>query len=114
MKSIMLEFDCEKKLENIIEFGLPHPSIVDFFRCMCTHPIDPMVIHFLRYVHGNECMEIHDAICDIFATIVRDVGFHVEQANPQFCATQRFIVLDIAQPKEKNYPINTPLINFSF
>ncbi len=81
---------------------------------MCTHPIDPMVIQFLRYVHGNERMEVHDAICDIFATIVQDVGFHVEQANllPQSCATQRFIVLDIVQPKEKNYRNQHPTNQF--
>jgi hypothetical protein len=55
--------------------GLSNPSIVSFFWCVCTHPIDPMGIHFLRYVHGNEHMRIHDAIYDIFATITLMLAF---------------------------------------
>jgi hypothetical protein len=35
--------------------GLPHPSIVGILRCVCTHPIDPMGIHFLFCAHGIEC-----------------------------------------------------------
>jgi hypothetical protein len=60
-----------------------------------------MGIHLICYVHDNEHMGVHDAIRDIFVAIVWDVGFHIEQANlvPQYCAIQRFIVLDIAQTK---------------
>jgi hypothetical protein len=33
---------------------LPHPSFTSILRCICTHPIDLMGIHLLRYVHDNE------------------------------------------------------------
>jgi hypothetical protein len=36
-----------------------------------------MGIHFLLCVHGNKCIGTHDAICDTFASIAQDVGFHV-------------------------------------
>jgi len=36
-----------------------------------------MDIHFLCYIHGKECIETHDAICDTFVAITQDVGFHV-------------------------------------
>jgi hypothetical protein len=38
-----------------------------------------MGIHFLRCVHGNEHTKTHDAICDTFVAITRDVGFHMGQ-----------------------------------
>jgi hypothetical protein len=61
------------------QLGLPHPSIIGIPRCVCTHPIDPMGIHLLRCAHGNECIGTHDAICNTFVAIARDVGFHVGQ-----------------------------------
>jgi hypothetical protein len=36
-----------------------------------------MGIHLLRCVHGNECTQTHDPICDTLVSIVRDVSFHV-------------------------------------
>jgi hypothetical protein len=60
-----------------MRFGLPHPLITCILRCVCTHPIDPMGIHLLCYVHDNECIGTHDAIHDTFAAIGRNVGFHV-------------------------------------
>jgi hypothetical protein len=42
--------------------GLPHPSIIGIPWCVCTHPINFMGIHFLRYVHGNEHTKTHDAM----------------------------------------------------
>ncbi len=36
---------------------------------MCTHPINPMDIHFLRYAHGNEHMGTHDGIRNIFVAM---------------------------------------------
>jgi hypothetical protein len=57
--------------------GLPHPSIANIPQCVCTHPINPMSIHFLHYAHGNKCIWTHDAICDTFTTIAWDVGFHM-------------------------------------
>jgi hypothetical protein len=38
-----------------------------------------MGIHFLRCIHGNECIGTHDALHDTFATIAWDVGCHVRQ-----------------------------------
>jgi hypothetical protein len=58
---------------------LPHPSIVNRPWFVCTHPIDPMGIHLLHCVHGNEHIGTHDAIHNIFATIAWNVGFHVGQ-----------------------------------
>jgi hypothetical protein len=44
---------------------------------VCTHPINPMGIHFLCCVHGNERTRTHDVICDTFVAIVQNVGYHV-------------------------------------
>ncbi len=44
---------------------------------MCTHPIDPIGIHLLHYVRGKERTRTHDAIHDIFASIVWDASFHM-------------------------------------
>jgi len=63
------------------QLKLPHLSIVNLPQCVCTHPIDPMGIHLLCCAHGNECMGTHDAIHNTFATIARDVGFHMGQAQ---------------------------------
>ncbi len=60
-----------------MQLGLPNPSIASIPRCVCTHPIHPMGIHFLRCAHGNKRIGTHDVICDTFATITQDVGFHV-------------------------------------
>jgi hypothetical protein len=71
-----------------------------------------MGIHLLCYVHGNEHIEVHDAIHHVFVAIARNVGFHFKKIDliPQSCATQRFIILNIVQAKERNYcnphPIN--------
>jgi len=36
-----------------------------------------MGIHLLCCIRGNKCMETHDAVCNTFATIVWDAGFHM-------------------------------------
>jgi len=36
-----------------------------------------MGIHLLCHAHGNECIGIHDAVCDTYIVIARDVNFHV-------------------------------------
>jgi hypothetical protein len=56
---------------------LPHPSIVHIFRCICTHPINPMGTHFLFCVHNYTHTGTHDAICDTIVTITWDVSFHM-------------------------------------
>jgi len=60
-----------------MRLGLPHPSIVGIPWCVCTHPINPMGIHFLCYVHGNKHIGTHDVSCNIFVAIARDACFHV-------------------------------------
>jgi hypothetical protein len=57
--------------------GLPHPSIACIPWCVCTHPIDPMGIHLLCCAYNNKRTRTHDAIHNTFATIARDVGFHM-------------------------------------
>jgi exonuclease I len=42
-------------------------------------PISPIGIHLMCCAHGNEHTKIHDVVCDIFITIMRNVDFHVRQ-----------------------------------
>jgi hypothetical protein len=58
-------------------FGLPHPSISNIFQCVCMHPINPMGIHFLHALIATNARETHDPICNTFATIAWNAGFHV-------------------------------------
>jgi hypothetical protein len=60
-------------------FGLPHLSIAGISQCVCTHPINLMNIHLLCCAHGDECTGTHDAICNTFATITWNAGFHAWQ-----------------------------------
>jgi hypothetical protein len=53
------------------------PSIIGIPRCVCTHPINPMGIHFLCCAHGNKHIWFHDVICDTFVAIAWDVSFHM-------------------------------------
>jgi hypothetical protein len=46
---------------------------------VCTHPIDPIGIHFLRCAHGIKHIGTHDAIHDTFVAITQNVGFHMGQ-----------------------------------
>jgi hypothetical protein len=41
-----------------------------------------MGIYLSHCVHGNECTWTHDALCDTFATVVQDVGFHMGHQKP--------------------------------
>ncbi len=75
------------------QLKLLHLSIVNLPQCVCTHPIDPMGIHLLCCAHGNECMGTHDAIHNTFATIARDVGFHMGQLQLHALPSTTHIVL---------------------
>jgi len=44
---------------------------------VCAHLIDPMGIHFLHCAHSNKHIGTHDAICDTFVVIARNVDFHM-------------------------------------
>jgi hypothetical protein len=58
-------------------FGLSHPLIVGIPQCVCTHPIEPMGIHFLHCVHDNKRTRTHDIIRDTFVAIAWNDGFHM-------------------------------------
>jgi hypothetical protein len=60
-----------------MQLGLSHPSNANIPWCECTYPIDLMGIHLLCCAHGNEHIGTHDAICNTFVIIVRNVGFHM-------------------------------------
>jgi hypothetical protein len=60
-----------------IPLGLPHPSIICIFQCVCTHPINLMGIQLLCCVHDNERIKTYDVVCNTFFAITWDVGFHV-------------------------------------
>jgi hypothetical protein len=97
---------------------------------VCTHPIDPMGIHFLLCVHGNECIKTHDVIHDTFVAITWNAGFHLGRkklhAFPSITfnsscwrvdivdwtrtdlllcsyATQGFATSDVTRTKERSY-----------
>jgi hypothetical protein len=42
-------------------------------------PINPMVIHFLYCIYGNDHIGTHNVIQNTFIAIARNVGFHVGQ-----------------------------------
>jgi hypothetical protein len=44
-----------------------------------THPIDPLGIHLLHYVHGNEHIRTHDAIHNTFLAIAQDANIQMQQ-----------------------------------
>ncbi len=71
--------------------GLPHPSITWILWCVSTHPINPMDIHLLCCVHGNECTGTHDAICNTFVAITRNASFHMGWEQLQLLSSTTFI-----------------------
>jgi hypothetical protein len=70
--------------------GLPHPMACDLSRCICSKAINPTRIHLLHYVHGGERTTTHDAIQDYFASIVKDVGYHVVHKQTHVLPTSSF------------------------
>jgi hypothetical protein len=61
-----------------------HPLIVGVSHCICNQPLDPMGIHLVHCAHGEEKTTLHDFVRDAFATIVRNVRFHVPQEHTHF------------------------------
>ncbi len=59
------------------KLGLPHPLALKLSHYICGQPLDSMGIHLFCCFHGKERVASHDAMWDAFASIVRDVGFHV-------------------------------------
>jgi len=89
-----------------MQLGLLDPSIAGIPQCMCTHPINPMGIHLLRCVHGNEHTGTHDAIRNTFVAVVWDVSFHIGQkqlhALPSTTFNSFYWWIDILLTKEGN------------
>ncbi len=65
-----------------------------YFSNACTYPIDLMGIHLLHCSHGNERTRTHDVICNIFATIVQDVNFHMGQKQLHFLQPHSIPLVD--------------------
>jgi len=60
-----------------IQLGLHHPLALGLSYCICGQPLDAMRIHFFHCAHGGERIVSHDVMQDAFASIAKDVGFHV-------------------------------------
>jgi len=73
--------------------GLPCPSIISISQCVCTHPIDPLGIHLLCCVHGNEHIGTHNVIRDTFAAIARDASLISHETKTITCASFNHIQL---------------------
>jgi hypothetical protein len=56
---------------------------------MCT-PHQPNEYPPLCNVHGNKCTGTHDAICDTFIAVARDVSFHMGHEQLQVLRTITF------------------------
>ncbi len=66
-----------------IRLGFSHLLVFRVSHCICSQPLDPIRIHLLCCMHGGKRMASHDVVQNVFATIARDVGFHVSQEqNP--------------------------------
>jgi hypothetical protein len=74
--SFKMAFDI-LSLALCTRLNLPHPIVHNFSQCICSQPIDSTRIHLLCCDHWEECVVAHDIIWDSFASIVRDVRFHV-------------------------------------
>jgi hypothetical protein len=57
--------------------GPPNPLAFGLSHCICGQLLNTMGIHLLCYVHGGERMASHDSMHDAFASIARDVRFHI-------------------------------------
>jgi hypothetical protein len=57
----------------------PHPLTLGLTPCICGQLLDPLRIHLFHYAHGGNRIASHDIVQDGFASIVKDVGFHVLQ-----------------------------------
>jgi hypothetical protein len=60
-----------------IKLGLLHHIIHGFSWCICGQAIDVIWMHLLCCIHGGNHTGTHDVVWDSFASIVRDVRFHV-------------------------------------
>jgi len=59
------------------KLGLPHPLALGVTHCICGEPLDLVGTHFLCYCHGGEWTTFHNVIWVAFASIAKDVRFHI-------------------------------------
>jgi hypothetical protein len=65
-----------------IRLNFSHPLILRVSHCICSQHLDPMGIHLLHCIYGEERMASHDVVWDVFAIIMKDVRFHVLRNRP--------------------------------
>jgi hypothetical protein len=68
----------------------PAWTIIGLPYCVCIHPIDFLSIHLLWCSLNNEHIRTHDAICDVFASIAKEVGFYVDQEQLHIIPSSMF------------------------
>jgi hypothetical protein len=56
---------------------IPHLIARGLSQCICSQPINFTWINLFCYVHGGKHITTHDVVSNFFASIVRDVKFHV-------------------------------------
>jgi hypothetical protein len=59
------------------QVGLPPLLALGLSHYIYGQPLDPMGIHFFHCAHSGERTVSHDATWDAFASIMKDVCFHV-------------------------------------
>jgi hypothetical protein len=61
------------------KLGFPHSLALGLTHDICGQLLYAIRIHLLHYTYDGERITSYDAIRNVFASIVRDVGFHVLQ-----------------------------------
>jgi hypothetical protein len=59
------------------KLSLPHPLALGLTHCICGQPLDPMGTHLFHYSHGEEQISSHNFLQNAFASIMKNMGFHV-------------------------------------
>jgi hypothetical protein len=59
------------------KLGLPHHVDLEYIHCIYGELLDLAGTHLIYCSHGGDQIIFHDAIRDVFASIVKDMGFHV-------------------------------------
>jgi len=54
--------------------GSLHPLTLGLSHCICEQPLG---MHLFLCAHGEKKTTSHDVVCDVFASIMKDVRSHV-------------------------------------
>jgi hypothetical protein len=60
-----------------IKLGLPRPLVLGPTHCIFNQSLNPIGIHLFCCAHGGEEITSHEVVRNVFASIVKNVGFHV-------------------------------------